>query len=93
MLAGLGASRRDRRTDQARFPRGPTRTCACFTTTVRGADLRVMGDIWIYELGSGRSSRVTTDGTSHMGVWDPDGLRIADRLAKGGNLEAWGRAV
>ena len=47
------------------------------------------GDIWIYELGSGRSSRVTTDGTSHMGVWDPDGSRIAYSSAKGGNLEAW----
>ncbi|HMJ85517.1 MAG TPA: protein kinase, partial [Vicinamibacterales bacterium] len=30
-------------------------------------------DIWAYELASGRSSRVTRDGSSRMGVWNPTG--------------------
>ena len=47
------------------------------------------GDIWIYDLASGRSSRVTRDGTSLMGVWDPSGSRVAYSSALGGNLEAW----
>jgi eukaryotic-like serine/threonine-protein kinase len=47
------------------------------------------GDIWIYDLASGRSSRVTRDGTSQMGVWNPTGSQVAYSSAKGGNLEAW----
>ena len=47
------------------------------------------GDIWIYDLTSGRSSRVTRDGTSLMGVWNPTGSQVAYSSAKGGNLEAW----
>jgi hypothetical protein len=47
------------------------------------------GDIWIYDVASGRSSRLTRDGTSLMGVWDPSGSRVAYSSAKGGNLEAW----
>jgi len=47
------------------------------------------GDIWIYDLTSGRSSRVTRDGTSQMGVWNPTGSQVAYSSAKGGNLEAW----
>ncbi len=47
------------------------------------------GDIWIYDLASGRSTRLTRDGTSQMGVWDPTGSRIAYASARGGNLEAW----
>ncbi len=47
------------------------------------------GDIWIDELPSGRSTRLTRDGTSQMGVWDPTGSRIAYASARGGNLEAW----
>jgi Tol biopolymer transport system component len=47
------------------------------------------GDIWIYELASGRSSRLTHDGSSLMGVWDPAGSQVAYSSAKGGNLEAW----
>ena len=35
------------------------------------------GDLWIYELASGRSSRLTNDGGSMMAVWDPTGTRIA----------------
>ncbi len=35
------------------------------------------GDLWIYELSSGRSSRLTNDGGSSMPVWDPTGTRIA----------------
>jgi Tol biopolymer transport system component len=47
------------------------------------------GDIWIYDLASGRNSRLTRDGTSLMGVWDPSGSQVAYSSAKGGNLEAW----
>ena len=47
------------------------------------------GDIWIYELDSGRSSRVTRDGSSLMGVWSPTGSQVAYSSARGGNLEAW----
>ena len=47
------------------------------------------GDIWIYDVASGRSSRLTRDGTSLMGVWDPSGSRVAYSSAKSGNLEAW----
>ena len=47
------------------------------------------GDIWIYDLASGRSSRVTRDGTSVMGVWHPTGSQVAYSSAKAGNLEAW----
>jgi len=46
-------------------------------------------DIWIYDVASGRSSRLTRDGTSLMGVWDPSGSRVAYSSAKSGNLEAW----
>jgi serine/threonine-protein kinase len=47
------------------------------------------GDIWIYDLSSGRSSRVTRDGSSLMGVWNPTGSQVAYSSAKSGNLEAW----
>ena len=47
------------------------------------------GDIWVYELASGRSTRLTRDGSSRMGVWDPAAARIAYSSASGGNLEAW----
>jgi len=47
------------------------------------------GDIWIYDLASGRSSRVTQDGSSLMGVWAPSGAQVAYSSAKSGNLEAW----
>ncbi len=47
------------------------------------------GDIWIYDVASGRSNRLTSDGSSQMGVWDPTGSRIAYASARKGNLEAW----
>ena len=47
------------------------------------------GDIWIYEIASGRSNRVTRDGASQMGVWDPTGSQVAYSSASSGNLEAW----
>jgi serine/threonine-protein kinase len=47
------------------------------------------GDIWIFDIASGRSSRATRDGVSLMGVWDPTGSRVAYSSASGGNLEAW----
>jgi serine/threonine-protein kinase len=46
-------------------------------------------DIWIYELASGRNVRLTRDGSSQMGVWDPTAARIAYSSASSGNLEAW----
>jgi serine/threonine-protein kinase len=47
------------------------------------------GDIWIYDLASGRNSRLTKDGSSQMGVWDPTGAQVAYSSARQGNLEAW----
>jgi Tol biopolymer transport system component len=47
------------------------------------------GDIWIYDVATGRSSRLTRDGASLMGVWDPTGSHIAYSSARKGNLEAW----
>jgi serine/threonine-protein kinase len=46
-------------------------------------------DIWIYDVATGRSSRLTRDGSSQMGVWDPTGSQIAYSSARKGNLEAW----
>ncbi len=46
-------------------------------------------DVWVYDIASGRSDRITTDGTSQMGVWDPDGSQIAYSSARRGNMEAW----
>ena len=47
------------------------------------------GDIWVFDLESGRSSRLTRDGSSQMGVWDPSGSQVAYSSARKGNLEAW----
>lgn len=47
------------------------------------------GDLWIYELASGRSTRLTRDGVSQMGVWNPQGTRVAYSGSHGGSLEAW----
>jgi serine/threonine-protein kinase len=47
------------------------------------------GDLWVYDLASGRSSRLTRDGSSLMGVWDPTGSQVAYSSARRGNLEAW----
>jgi Tol biopolymer transport system component len=47
------------------------------------------GDIWIYDVASGRSSRLTTDGVSQMAVWNPTGSQIAYTSDRGGNAEAW----
>jgi Tol biopolymer transport system component len=47
------------------------------------------GDVWIYDVATGRSSRLTRDGSSLMGVWDPTGSQIAYSSARKGNLEAW----
>ena len=46
-------------------------------------------DIWVYDIASGRSDRITNDGTSMMGVWNPAGSQIAYSSARKGNLEAW----
>jgi serine/threonine-protein kinase len=47
------------------------------------------GDLWTYELDSGRESRVTRNGSSLMGVWNPSGTRIAYSSVADGRLEAW----
>ncbi|HEX8030380.1 MAG TPA: protein kinase, partial [Vicinamibacterales bacterium] len=51
--------------------------------------MRRDGDLWIYELASGRSNRLTSDAASMMPVWDPAGNRIAYSSGASGNLEAW----
>jgi eukaryotic-like serine/threonine-protein kinase len=48
------------------------------------------GDIWIYDLASGRSTRVTKDGHSQMAVWDPTGTQVAYSSLNGSpTMEAW----
>jgi eukaryotic-like serine/threonine-protein kinase len=47
------------------------------------------GDIWIHDLASGRGTRVTKDGHSLMGVWDPAGKRVAYSSINGNTIEAW----
>ena len=47
------------------------------------------GDVWIYEVASGRSSRLTRDGSSQMAVWDATGSQVAYSSDRGGNPEAW----
>jgi Tol biopolymer transport system component len=46
-------------------------------------------DIWVYDIASGRNDRITSDGTSLMGVWGPGGTQIAYSSGQMGNLEAW----
>jgi serine/threonine-protein kinase len=46
-------------------------------------------DIWIYDLSSGRSSRLTKNGRSLMGVWDPTGTQVAYSSRDGRVIEAW----
>ena len=48
------------------------------------------GDIWVFDLATGRTTRVTRDGGSQMGVWDPSGTRIAYSSGRTmGAVEAW----
>ena len=47
------------------------------------------GDLWIYDLDSGRNTRVTRDGSSLMGVWNPAGSEIAYSSNASSGLEAW----
>ena len=47
------------------------------------------GDIWAYDITSGRRVKITNDGVSLMGVWGPNGGQIAYSSARTGNLEAW----
>ena len=51
--------------------------------------LTLDNDIWIYELASGRRTRLTRDRSSAMAVWNPSGSHIAYVSARKGNLEAW----
>jgi Tol biopolymer transport system component len=47
------------------------------------------GDIWIYDVVSGRSSRLTRERVNVMPVWDPAGLQIAYSSGTGATSEAW----
>ncbi len=47
------------------------------------------GDIWAYDVASGRSSRLTRDGVSELGVWDPTSAHVAYSSATSGNTEVW----
>ncbi len=47
------------------------------------------GDVWIYEIDSGRASRLTRNGSSLMGVWSPSGTQIAFSAMTEGRLQAW----
>jgi serine/threonine-protein kinase len=46
-------------------------------------------DIWIFDVETGRNSRLTRDHSSRMGVWNPAGTEIAYSSVTDGNLEAW----
>lgn len=50
--------------------------------------LETGGDLWIYEVATGRSSRLTRDG-GLRGAWDPTSPRVAYTSAKGGDEQAW----
>ena len=46
------------------------------------------GDIWAYDVASGRSSRLTTDGVSELSVRDPTSARGLSS-ARSGSTEVW----
>jgi eukaryotic-like serine/threonine-protein kinase len=48
-------------------------------------------DAWIYEIASGRSTRLTSDGLGNIyGEWDPTGAQIAYSSSRGGTIpNAW----
>ena len=50
-------------------------------------------DIWIYDIGSGVTSRLTTDGASENPIWTPDGQRLTFSTTKEARREIyWRRA-
>ena len=51
--------------------------------------LEVSGDVWIYEIDTGRRTRVTTDGLSGRPAWHPDGTQIAYSSSRSGSEEVW----
>ncbi|MEO5587942.1 MAG: protein kinase [Gemmatimonadaceae bacterium] len=49
-------------------------------------------DIWLYELGSGTLTRLTTEGTlNERPEWSPDGKRVLYRSDQGGRAAIWWR--
>jgi len=62
----------------------------------RTAMVALNGDLWIYELTSGRRTRLTRDGSAGSPMaWHPNGSRIAFTSRRGGNaaLNAWVQAA
>jgi serine/threonine-protein kinase len=61
------------------------------TLSADGHRLALMsaGDIWVYELGRGRMTRLTSDGGYSFPVWTPDGQYLVFR---GGRGMLWTRA-
>ena len=51
--------------------------------------LEADGDLWIYDAASGRESRVTRDGASARGAWDPSGTRVAYSSGTGEGQQVW----
>ena len=51
--------------------------------------LEADGDLWIYDVVSGRASRVTRDGESVRGTWDSTGARVAYSSSRGGSQQVW----
>ena len=49
------------------------------------------GDLWIYDIASGRRSAITTDGmtSDFYFAWSPDGSQVAYASSRSGNFEVW----
>ena len=48
------------------------------------------GDLWIYDIASGRRDAFTTDGmTIDYTAWSPDGTQVAYSSSRSGAIEAW----
>ncbi len=92
-VAGVGQSRRFDARALATIPPGsyqdPRLSPDGRRVLVTQVNDMQLNDIWVYDIASGRSDRVTNDGTSMMGVWNPAGSQIAYSSARKGNLEAW----
>jgi serine/threonine-protein kinase len=56
----------------------------------RRAVVSLRNDLWVYELASGRRTRLTRDASVDAPMaWNPDGLTIAYTAARGGSENVW----
>jgi serine/threonine-protein kinase len=92
VAGGTGAGLRpvwvDRRGAAAGIDTAPPGTTPRLSPDGERVLLEVEGNLWIYELASGRGRRVTTGG-GQRGSWDPAGSLIAFTSARTGRRQAW----